>query len=160
MILTEIILVLILLGFAAGGWKDGFVSTFGRFIGALIGFLLAMRFSGVLEPLFGAFLSDSWAKLVAFLLIFLLITRLIGFLFGLLGGVTKFLSHIPGIGLINNITGGIMGFLEGIVMIGGAIWLFTTSNIFPKILSALSGSAVAGWIQSAFQVVLSRLPSF
>ena len=159
MLLTEIIIVLVVLGFVAGGWKDGFVTAFGRVIGALLGFLLAQKFAHFLEPLFGSFLADNWTTLISFLLIFLFVNRIVGFLFGLLGGVTYFLSHIPGVGMVNSLIGGVLGVIEGIIMVGGAIWLIVTSKIFPQILPYLMGSIVSDWIQKAFHQVLQRLPS-
>lgn len=156
--LTNIILLLVILGFIAGGWKDGFVESFGRLIGALLGFILAQKFAHFLEPLFGTFLSDGWAKLIAFFLIFLIINRIIGFLFGLLGGVTHFLSYIPGVGLVHSFLGGVIGLFEGIIMVGGALWLLVSSKIFPSILAHLAGSSISSWIQIAFHQVLTRLP--
>ncbi len=158
MLLTDIILVLIVLGFVAGGWKDGFVTAFGRVVGSLAGFVLAQKALPILQPIVGAVLPDDWTTLIAFLVIFLLVNRIIGFLFGLLGGVTHFLAYIPGVGLVNSIIGGFLGLIEGVIMTGGAIWLIISFNIFPSVLGPLQGSTVSGWIQTAFQQVLQRLP--
>lgn len=157
MLLTDIILVVVLLGFVGAGWKDGFVHTFGRFVGAILGFIAARAWSFKISGALALFMPVGWARLAAFLVIFLLITRLVGFVFKLVDGAFRILSIIPFLKPINSLLGGILGFVEGIILTGGAIWLIKTYVLIPQLITWLATSTVARWIDGTFHIVLGVL---
>lgn len=157
MLLTDIVLIIALLGFIGAGTKDGFVHTLGRLIGAVVGFLFAKAWFLSLASIFGLILPLSWARVVAFLLIFLFINRLVGMLFKLVDGAFSILSILPFLKSINALLGGILGFVEGVVLLGGAIYLILTFSLEPHLVQWLSLSSVAHWIRWTFQLVLGFL---
>lgn len=153
----DLILLFILLGFFGSGLKDGFVHSFGRLIGSIFGFLAAKAWSISVATWLGGFVPLGWARLVAFILIFAIITRLIGFGFKLIDGVFNILSIVPFLKSINAFLGGILGLVEGVLLLGGAIYLVVTFKLVPSILHWINISTVAPWIQKGFTLLLGIL---
>lgn len=157
MLLFNIILVLALLAFIGSGLKDGFIYALGRIVGSVVGFLVARAFYVQLAVVFSPFMPTGWAKVIAFLLIFMLVTRVMGWIFKALDKTFNFIAIIPFMKSINHALGGILGFLEGMIIIGGLIWVVKTFNLIPSAMVYINGSAVAGWIFSGFNKVLGIL---
>lgn len=157
MLLTNIIILLILLGFVGAGLKDGFVHTLGRLIGSIIGFVAARAWSASVAAFLGPFVPSGWSRLIAFLIIFLVITRLVGFAFKLVDGIFKIISILPFLKSINSLLGAILGLLEGFILLGGAIYLVVTFKLIPSFVTLLTASSVAMWIEKIFQTLLAAL---
>lgn len=152
--LVNIILLVLVLGFIGTGFKDGFIYTIGRIIGAIIGFLVARSLSISVGSFFAIFMPSGWARFIAFLVIFILISRLVGFVFKLVDSAFKILSFIPFLKSINSFLGALLGIIEGIILIGGAIWVLTNFNLIPKLTTILSGSSVASLIGKIFNTIM------
>lgn len=157
MLLVDILLALAVLGSVGAGIKDGLVHTIGRLVGAVIGFVIARSWSLGLSGIFSIFLPVGTARLVAFVLIFLVVTRLVGFGFKLVDGVFKILSVIPFLKSINSILGAIAGLAEGIILIGGIIFVIKTYFLEPHLVAWVTSSVVAQWIEKIFKVLLGVL---
>lgn len=157
MFLVNLFLVLVILGYIGMGLKDGFVSTLGRFLGAILGFLAARAWSIWLVGLLGIFMPAGWARLVAFVLIFIAITRLFGMAFKLVDGVFEILKLLPFLKSIDKFLGAFLGFVEGIIFIGGAIYLILTFKLSPTLITWATSSKIAIWIYSIFQTLLGML---
>lgn len=157
MIVVDIVLVALLLGFIGAGWKDGFVHTFGRVIGAVIGFIIAKAWYIKGGILLGTVLPKAWAPILAFILIFILVTKLISLLAKLLDGLFTVLSFIPFLKLIDQFLGSLLGLCEGIVLLGGAMYVILTFALEPHLVTWLKASILAPWIQKIFQLVLQFL---
>lgn len=154
MLLLNIILILLWLGFVGTGLKDGFIHTLGRLVGSIVGFVIARSWSITVGSFLAVFLPTGWARFIAFLIIFIVITRLIGFLFTLADGAFKILSFIPFLKTINNFLGALLGIVEGVIMLGGSIWLIIQFNLFPQLVGWLQQSFVAGLIEKIFNYLL------
>lgn len=152
--LVNIILLVLLLGFVGTGLKDGFIYTLGRIVGAVIGFIIARTWSIGLGSFFAFFMPTGWARFVAFLIIFTFISRIVGFFFKLADSAFKILSFIPFLKSINNFLGALLGIIEGIILIGGSIWVLTNFNLVPKITTLLANSTVARFIGALFSRIL------
>ncbi|MBU0540432.1 CvpA family protein, partial [Patescibacteria group bacterium] len=131
MIIASIIIILLLVGYIGAGYKDGLVQTLGRLIGAVAGFVLARSWSASIAFIFNYFLPEGWGNLAAFVAIFFIVNRLVGFLFHIIEGPLKILSFIPLIKNLNSLLGAAIGIFEGIVMLGGSIWILTTFKLLP-----------------------------
>lgn len=154
MLLLNIILILLWLGFVGTGLKDGFIHTLGRLVGSIAGFVIARSWSITVGSFLAVFLPTGWARFIAFLIIFIVITRLVGFLFTLADGAFKILSFIPFLKTINNFLGALLGIVEGVIMLGGSIWLIIQFNLFPVLVGWLQQSFVAGLIEKIFNFLL------
>jgi len=155
--IVNILLVIAILGFIGAGYKDGFVHTAGRLVGAVIGFVLARSFSIAAGSFLAVLLPSGWARFGAFVLIFVIVTELVGFVFKLADGAFKILSIIPFLKTINNILGAIIGVVEGIVLVGGSIWVLLNFDLIPSLTKTLEASALAKAILTVFEKTLSFL---
>lgn len=157
MLIVDIVLLLLLLGFVGAGMKDGFVHTLGRIIGAVLGFVAARAWSGYIATILDFFMPSGWAKFIAFILLFILITRLVGLVFKLVDGIFEILSILPFLKSVNRLLGLILGFVEGFIIIGGAIYIVLGFKIEPHLVAWLSASKLAPWILGLFHAVLGLL---
>ena len=157
MLIVNIIFILALLGFIGAGTKDGLVHTVGRLVGAIIGFVAARAWSINVAGFLALFMPAGIARLIAFIVIFIVISRLVGFLFKLVDGIFKILTIIPFLKSIDNLLGAIGGLAEGIIIIGGITFLIHTYALEPHLLSWVSSSVVAQWIEQTFRVLLGVL---
>ncbi|MDQ7814794.1 MAG: CvpA family protein [Patescibacteria group bacterium] len=157
MFLVDIILILLLLGFAGAGAKDGFVHTLGRLLGAIIAFLAARAWSAKIAWIFAIVMPQGWARLIAFIVIFLFITRVAGWVFKLIDGLFEIVKILPFIKSIDKLLGAILGFGEGFIMLGGAIFLVTAYQLSPTLVTWATSSGVAKWIGSVFSKLLGVL---
>jgi uncharacterized membrane protein required for colicin V production len=154
MALFNIVLLLILLAFVGLGLKDGFIVSLGRIVGAIIGFVAARAWYVAASPLLSWLMPDSWAKVLAFLLIFMLVDRLMGWIFGALDKTYDFLAKIPFMKSANHVIGAVVGLIEGIVVMGGVIWVIKAFNILPFAIPYLNGAPVARAVYYIFMGLL------
>lgn len=152
--LVEIILLLILIGHIGQGWKDGFIHTMGRVVGAVLGFILARSWSISIAFIFAILLPTGWARFVAFVVIFIVVNRLVGWLFKIADGLFRILSLLPFVKSINGLLGAILGFFEGAIVLGGIIWLVDNFDLIASLKALLAGSVVAGAISRLFEIIL------
>lgn len=154
MLLFNIILVLALIGFVGSGLKDGLIYALGRIVGAVVGFLVAKAIYIQLAVIFSPFMPLGWAKVIAFLIIFMLVVRVMGWIFKSLDKTFNFIAIIPFMKSINHVLGAFLGLLEGVLVIGGLIWIIKTFNLIPTAMVYVNGSSVATWIYTAFTKIL------
>ena len=154
MLLFNIILVLSLLAFIGSGLKDGLIYALGRMVGAVVGFLVAKALYIQLAVVFSPFMPSGWAKVIAFFLIFIVATRVMGWIFKALDKTFHFIAIIPFMKSINHALGGVLGFLEGMLVIGGLIWVIKTFNLIPSAMIYINGSSIASWIYTGFTKIL------
>ncbi len=157
MILVDIILVALFLGFIGMGLKDGCIHTLGRFLGAIVGFVVARAWSVHFALWLGVFLPSGWARIVAFVLIFLVVTRLVGWVFKLVDGLFNIVSIVPFVTSINRLLGALLGAVEGLIVLGGVIYIIRTFSLEPHLIHWLAPSKVANALQTAFQTTLGVL---
>lgn len=159
MLLVDIILVLILLGLAGRGWRQGFVESLAELIGAIVAFLIAKTFSPWLGGIVGVVLPgrSGIAQFIAFIIIFLLVAKLIGWLLMLAAKALKIITSLPIISLVNKLLGGILGFLSGIVFVGSSVYLVLTFRLEPNLVTWLGSSTVARFTERIFSTMLRFL---
>lgn len=154
MLIVSLVLIFLLLGFVGSGFKDGFIHTLGRLVGAVIGFVLARTWSISGAAILSLFMPYGWARFIAFIVIYMVITRLVGLLFKLADGAFQILSIIPFLKTINSFLGACVGLIEGILILGGVMWIVNNFSLVPSLIPLLASSTVAQMIQKAFQFVL------
>ena len=154
---TDIVLIVILVIFVALGAKDGFIHTLGRLIGAVVGFMLAQAWSPWLSGLLAVVMPIGWARVVAFILLFLIIERVFGLVLWIIDKAFKILSFLPFLRSIDKLLGGLLGFGEGIILLGGTIYLITTFKPVMSLYVLVTSSSVANWINGVFRALLGIL---
>lgn len=157
--LVNLILILVLLAFAAGGWRSGFVQTLGHFIGAILGFLVARAWYSFIGSILLHVLPvrPGIASFIAFVLIFIAVERIVGILTAIADKVLKILTHLPFLNTIQRLLGAFLGFLEGIVFIGSSAYVILQFRIDPTLVAWVTGSSVAQACSQMFSRVLGAL---
>lgn len=156
MFIFEILVAVVMAAFIANGYRSGTIETLGRAVGAVVGFLVAHAYSGVLAYAIASFLPQNWANVVAFIVIFSFIDQLIGKLFALGESVLKILTRLPVLKQINQYLGALFGFLEGVVIIGGVSWLLAQSSGIEGV-QILNQLRTVTFIDKIFETVILRI---
>lgn len=153
-------IIILLGGFVLFGLWFGFIHALGALIGTIGGAFVAAR---LFEPiaqwshgLVGG--SLNLERVVAFLLVFVLVDRLIGLAFWFLEKIFKFLTIIPFLRTIDRLLGGILGFIEGVLVIGLTLY-FASRYPFPPVGEYIAASSVAHWLMNAASVLVPLIPA-
>lgn len=154
MLIIDILVIVVILAFAANGFKAGSIETLGRVLGAVVGFVAARSMVAWVVGYVSHFIGAQWAFLVSFLVIFLAVDSLIGFLFRIAETLLKIFTRLPILKQINSFLGMLLGLLEGIIVIGGVSWLMERSAIQAGV-SFLTGVTTIHWINLLFSKVFS-----
>lgn len=119
MAIIDIILLVIISLFTIFGLWFGLIHTLGSTIGFFAGIFLASRF------------FDFWGggvtfKIIMFVLIYVVVGRLIGLLFYL---IKRVLHIIPFSKWIDKLVGAGFGFIEGVLVVTGGIFIINYYNL-------------------------------
>lgn len=137
--IADIILVVVLLAFAAYGWKSGLISVIGRVLGIFIGAWVAGHYYMEMASYFAkiSFGSELLQNAIAFIVIFGIVSQLAGLVFYALDKVFNAVAIIPGLKAINRLAGALLGVLEGALVIAVVlyvIYLFPFSGFMDEFI--------------------------
>jgi membrane protein required for colicin V production len=120
MSIFDVVLIVILAGFTFYGLFFGLIRTFGTFAGVLVGAFLASRFYLPVADWLNSFFFGyaNLGKVLIFILLFSLFNRLTCFVFYLIEKAFNLISIIPFLKTFNRLTGAILGFLTGSLILG------------------------------------------
>lgn len=160
MALFDIVLLLIVFGFVLFGFWFGVIQAFGAVVGLVLGGYLAGQWydgwATALQPFFFGY--GNAGRIIVFIAIFTIINRLVGVVFYLLERVFHIVSIVPFLKSINRLAGAALGLVEGLVVIGAALYL-TSKYQFPEwYTTALAESKFAPMLVSTAQLVIPLLP--
>jgi len=168
MTLFDFILILVLFGFTWFGFWAGLIKTFGSLIGVFVGAFFAglwyQPMSGVVEPFIGG--NAVIADIIAFILIYIIATQLFGIVVILINKAFNIFSIVPGMKLLNRLGGGILGFIEGTLLIGIILQFISRLPISVVWADRLADSDIVGyfagltgWLVPLFPKALEGLTS-
>ncbi len=147
----DIVLAVIMLAALIVGLIKGFVRELVGLIVIIVGIFVAGRFYGPLAGFVGKFIKNpAAANFIGFLLIFLVVLIIGGFIAGIISRATK-----RGLGFVNNVLGGIIGALEGILIAGAVIFAMLA---FPVNKDALNGSKLAPFVYGVTKTIIQIVP--
>ena len=147
MTIVDLILAIVVGLFVLFGLFFGFIHTLGSLLGAVLGIYISSRINAPIVKAFGFLFGGGFAaQIIIFSLSYVIIGRLVGFLFWILDNIFKFVSILPFIKSINRLAGGLLGFLEGVIIVGAV--MFFALAVLPEgsVRSAISDSKVASYI--------------
>ncbi|MBN1325420.1 CvpA family protein [Candidatus Falkowbacteria bacterium] len=159
MTIFDVILLILLGGFVMFGVWFGMIHTLGAIVGTFAGaFFAGLTYDFLGNWLTGIFGHPNLMKVFAFIFIFLIINRLIGFGFYVLDKIFNFLLIVPFLKSATRIIGGVLGFFEGMLVIGLSLFIiarFPVSEWFTEVLKA---SSLAPWFITVSRILQLMLP--
>lgn len=161
MTIFDVILLIILGGFVLFGLWFGVIHA----LGAIVGTFAGAFFAGLMYEPLGSWLETifgypSLMRIFAFIFIFLIVNRLIGFGFYILDKMFGFLKSVPFLQSISRLFGAIIGFFEGVLVVGLSLFIIARFPISDWFTQVLQASKVAPWfieISSVLQLMLPEL---
>jgi len=159
MTIFDVILIIILGGFVMFGFWFGIIHTLGAIVGTFAGaFFAGLWYDKLATWLTAIFGHPNMMRIFAFVFIFIIINRLIGFGFYILDKIFNFLSVVPFLKTISRLIGGVLGFFEGLLVIGLSLFIiarFPVSDWFTQVLQA---SLLAPWFINTSMILQLMLP--
>jgi membrane protein required for colicin V production len=157
MLLIDVILALILLGFFIWGWQTGLIKTISSVLGIIFGILIAgwnfEKLADYLIPLLNN--RDNLARILAYIIIFVAVNIIVS----IIGTViTNIFKIIPLATLANKFLGGTLSLIGGILGLG---FLFIMIDKFPFadfLTKYLTGSVIVPWIAKIASIIMPLLP--
>lgn len=156
----DLILIIIVFGFVLAGLWFGLIQSLGALVGTIFGVLVAGKYYDAwAEVTQGIFFGNiNLARVVMFFLIMILVNRLIGLIFWVIEKIFKIVSIIPFLKTFNRLFGGLLGLLEGIIVVGGSLYIAARYPIGENFGDVLGSSAVGLWLIKAFGLFAPLLP--
>lgn len=145
MSLFDLVLLVIISGFALFGLWFGLVHTAGSLIGTAFGVYLASRYYAPLADWIINITgwSQNYVKVIIFVLTFILLARFVGFLFWIMEKVLLIFTRLPFIHGLNKLLGMIFGVVEGAVVIGVSLFFISRFPVGLTFMSGLEHSQLA-----------------
>ena len=155
----DIVLVVIFFGFVGAGFYFGLIHTLGAIIGAVVGVVAASNLYQDISPFIQFFMvKESVANVLAFIITFIVISRLIGYMVHMLDKGFKIIRFIPFATSVNRLAGGLLGFLEGALVIGTILFVASQFEISPAVNQAIEDSAFAGLLMTIASILTPLIP--
>jgi uncharacterized membrane protein required for colicin V production len=145
--LIDLVLVLIVGMFVFFGLFFGLIHTLGSVVGTILGVVLGTRLIDPVFDKFGFLFGGGGAgKVILFIILFLLISRLVGLGFWMIEKVFGLLAWFPFASTINRLLGGLLGFVEGVLVVG--VCLFFAMQYLPDtaVKAGLEASFIAKYL--------------
>ena len=159
MTIFDVILLILLGGFVLFGIWFGIIHT----IGAIFGTFAGAFFAGLLYEPLGHWLTQIFGnpnlmRIFAFIFIFIIINRLIGFIFHIIDKIFKFMHKMPFLKTINSTIGGVLGFFEGLLVIGISLFMIARFPISEWFTGVLQTSSLTPWFIKTSGILQLMLP--
>lgn len=157
----DLILLIILGGFVLYGFWFGLIHTLGGLVGVIVASIVSTRLyvpiADWAHAIFGG--NENVVKIVIFIILFILITRIVGFLFFIVDRIFRFISVIPFLKSINRLAGMVLGFIEGVFLVGGILFVVAVFPVGPRVESMIQHSGVARYLVGTYRVIVPLLPA-
>ncbi|MFA5886958.1 MAG: CvpA family protein [Patescibacteria group bacterium] len=161
MSIFDISLLVILAAFIFNGLSKGLIKILGNVVALILGAYLASHFYLAFYTWGHRFVnvSANIGRILSFIILFVLTTRLANLLFILIEKLFNFIAVIPGSRYINNILGGLLGFLEGSLFLGLIIYVVSRYSLISDYLGdQLLSSVIAPFLLKIVNIILPVLP--
>jgi len=137
----------------------GLIHTLGSVVGTFGGaFFAGLGYDALANWLTQVFGNPNLMKIFAFIFIFIIFNRLIGFGFYVLDKIFNFLTFVPFLKTINRLLGGVLGFFEGILVIGLSLFIISRFPVSDWFTQVLQVSSLAPWFIAVSVILQLMLP--
>jgi membrane protein required for colicin V production len=156
----DLVLLIILIGFALFGLWFGLVHTIGSLIGTAFGVYLASRYY---EPIANLIINlTSWnqnyVKVIIFILVFILIARFVGFIFWIMEKILLIFTRLPFIHGLDKLLGMVFGIIEGAIILGICLFFISRFPISLSFMDGLSHSQLAPPLVKLASILIPFFP--
>ncbi len=160
MSLFDIVLLIIIGGFALFGLWFGLVRTLGSLIGSIVGIYVASRYYELFANWVINFTgwSQNYVKTIVFIASFLIITRLVGFVFWLIEKVFSIVTRLPFLHGLDKILGMVLGAIEGVVVVGVSLYFIARFPISAVFMDGLATSKIAPPLVKIASILIPLFP--
>ncbi|MEY4723433.1 MAG: hypothetical protein RLZZ324_946 [Candidatus Parcubacteria bacterium] len=157
----DLILLILLGGFALFGFWFGIIHMVGAFAGLIIGIWAAGHWQAALAPhlLWATGGNLALANIVAFVMIYSVAARVVGLVFWILEKVFNVIAFIPFLKSFNRLLGAGLGFLEGMVAIGLAMYFAARFPFAAQFTTLMQTSQFASAFMNVGGVFAPLLPA-
>lgn len=140
--LFDVVLLILLGGFAMFGFWFGLIHTLGSLFGTVLGAYFASRWYDEMVAWVNGITGweGNWVDVTMFIIAFVIINRLVGFLFWLAERFFDPLTKLPFISSLNRFLGVFLGIFEGLITLG---LIFFFIDKFPV------GEQFMGWVEAS-----------
>ncbi|OGY42366.1 MAG: hypothetical protein A2Y82_04365 [Candidatus Buchananbacteria bacterium RBG_13_36_9] len=137
----------------------GFIHTLGSLIGTFAGaFFAGLLYNSISNWMAQVFGHPNLMKIFAFIFVFIIANRLIGFGFYVLDKIFNFLTIVPFLKTINRLLGGVLGFFEGLLVIGLSLFIIARFPVSDWFSGVLQASRIAPWFIDVSTILQLMLP--
>lgn len=159
--LPDFVMILVIICFGAFGFAMGLIQVIGGLVGIFAGAWIASMFHVALGAKISEYVlgNQTTANTVAFILIFVLVSRLSGLIFYLVNRVFRILSFIPFLKSLNRFGGGLLGLLEGALLLAVILQYAAHYTPLPWVETLLKHSVVATWLRALVDLLAPLLPA-
>ena len=124
-----LLLILLAVGFISGLFS-GAVKQIISLAAFVLGFVIACLFYQSLADILTGFLNfPSICKVVSFLLLWFIVPIIVNLVGSL---VSSLMNHLPVIGLLNRLLGGVLCMAKYALVLGTLIWFFSSTNLLKE----------------------------
>lgn len=157
----DIILLIVLGGFTLFGLWFGFIHTIGSLVGAVVGAFVASHYYGPISNwiwhITGG--NENLVKVIIFILIFAIANRLVGFIFWIFEKIFNALKIIPFLSGINRLLGGVLGLIEGTLVVGLILFFISKFPFSDWLTVSMLKSGVAAYLIKISSILWPLLPA-
>lgn len=161
MTILDIVVVLALAVFFFKGFSLGLVRAVGTFIGLIVGLWLAGHYYQAMgDWLVGWGLPEAFSAAAGYIATFIAAVWAVSILVWMADRVFKFLAIIPGMKLANNVLGGVVLLVVGVVIVGVVLYVvgqFSAPGSSTKL--ALERARVAPMVTAAAWLAAPLIPT-
>lgn len=156
----DLALLILLGGFVLYGLWFGLIHAFGSLVGVVAGAFIAGRLFEPVTQMFSWLFGGNMnlGRVIVFFLIFVIVNRLVGFGFHLIDRAFRILAIVPFLSSINRLLGAVFGFLEGSIVLGGALIIATKFPLGAAFTTAFAQSSVAPYLIGVASFIIPLLP--
>ncbi|TSC95923.1 MAG: hypothetical protein Athens101410_247 [Parcubacteria group bacterium Athens1014_10] len=160
MIVFDLILLFILFAFIWFGFFYGLIYTIGSVLGIIIGtWVGGLYYAELAEIALPVFFGNiNLSKVLCFLVIFIIVSKLISFIFYLLDKTFKFISIVPFLKSINRLLGALLGFIEGMIVLGLIFYFYGKYPFFSPLNDLITQSQIVPYFLQFAKVLMPLLP--
>lgn len=157
---ADIIILGTIILFGILGFRTGLIHALGALAGTILGIYLAGHYYEKLAIKLIQFTdwNPNFVKVLVFILLFFIINRLIGIAFWIAGKLFSVVAAVPFLHLVDELLGGVLGVLEGLILVGIAIFFITKFPPSSNVMAGLDKSKSAPHVVSFSKFLWPLLP--